>query len=189
MTMSTPESALRPLQARRRVPVFLIVVLVLIVLAVWGIVDRIDARANLRRATAAASVVSVTTILPTPGQGSASLILPGNVEAYADAPIYARTSGYLKRWYVDIGGAVKAGQVLAVIESPEVDQQLRQAQADLATAQANYQLAQSTANRWKNLLATESVSQQDADEKNGDALAKKRRCCRHRPTSRVCVNW
>src|SRR5205807_622580 len=82
---------------------------------------------------------------------------------FYEAPIYARTSGYLKNWYTDIGTAVKKGRVLAEIDTPEVDQQLRQAEADLATADANYELARTTNERWKGLLATESVSQQDAD--------------------------
>jgi RND family efflux transporter MFP subunit len=94
------------------------------------------------------------------------------VQAYYEAPIYARTSGYLKVWHTDIGATVKKGQVLAEIDTPEVDQQLRQAQADLATAQANYELARTTHERWQGLLATESVSQQDADQRAGDAAAK-----------------
>jgi RND family efflux transporter MFP subunit len=99
-------------------------------------------------------------------------MLPGSVQAYYEAPIYARTSGYLKTWHTDIGAAVKKGQLLAEIEAPEVDQQLRQAEADLGTARANYELARTTNERWRGLLATESVSQQDADQRAGDAAAK-----------------
>jgi RND family efflux transporter MFP subunit len=101
------------------------------------------------------------------------LVLPGTVQAYIEAPIYARTSGYLKDWLTDIGTDVVKGQLLGEIETPEVDKQLSQAQADLATARANEALANSTNERWKGLLATESVSKQDADEKAGDAAAKK----------------
>jgi RND family efflux transporter MFP subunit len=99
-------------------------------------------------------------------------VLPGSVQAFIEAPIYARTNGYLKAWYTDIGSPVKKGQLLAEIDTPEVDQQLSQAQADLDTARANETLSRSTNKRWQGLLATESVSQQDAEEKAGDAAAK-----------------
>ena len=101
------------------------------------------------------------------------LVLPASVEAFNDAPIHARVSGYLKRWYVDIGSPVKAGQLLAEIDTPEVDQQLAQARADLATAQANAALSQTTATRWAALLTRNAVSRQEADEKNGDLAAKR----------------
>ena len=100
-------------------------------------------------------------------------MLPGAVQAYIEAPIYARTNGYLKKWYTDIGTQATKGQLLAEIESPEIDQQLSQAQADLATARANENLSASTNERWKGLLGTESVSKQDAEEKAGDYSAKK----------------
>jgi RND family efflux transporter MFP subunit len=109
--------------------------------------------------------VTVATTKPQPLTELTELILPGNLQANYEAPIYARTSGYLKRWLVDIGAPVKAGQVLGEIESPEVDSQLRQAQADLATAQANQRIAAVTAERWRNLRASDSVSKQEADEK------------------------
>jgi RND family efflux transporter MFP subunit len=99
------------------------------------------------------------------------LILPGNVQANYEAPIYARTSGYLKSWRVDIGTPVKAGQLLAEIESPEVDSQLHQAEADLETAEANRKIADLTAERWRNLRATDSVSKQEADEKIASAAS------------------
>ena len=99
--------------------------------------------------------------------------LPGNIQAFIDAPIYARTNGYLKRWYVDIGGRVKNGQLLAEIDTPELDQQLQQARADLATAKANYDLAQTTAARYESLLKSDSVAKQDVDNAVGDAHAKK----------------
>src|SRR5438876_294607 len=126
----------------------------------------------LAREAAAAAVPTVATVKPKAGPGSDTLVLPGSVQAFYEAPIYARTSGYLKKWYTDIGTAVKKGRVLAEIDTPEVDQQLRQAEADLATADANYELARTTNERWKGLLATESVSQQDADQRAGDAAAK-----------------
>jgi RND family efflux transporter MFP subunit len=144
-----------------------------IVLAVWGIASRVSARNALSRATAAAAATTVETVKPTLAPGSEALVLPGSVQAYYEAPIYARTNGYLRAWYMDIGTPVKKGQLLAEIETPEVDQQLGQAQADLATAAANYQLAKSTDVRWQGLLATESVSKQDAEQRAGDAAAKK----------------
>jgi len=143
-----------------------------LVLAVWGIVSRLSARNTLGREADEAAVATVATVKPSRGPASNTLVLPGSVQAYYEAPIYARTSGYLKTWYTDIGTTVKKGQLLAEIDAPEVDQQLRQAQADLATAQANYELARTTNERWKGLLATESVSQQDADQRAGDAAAK-----------------
>ena len=143
-----------------------------VILAVWGIASRLIARAALEGEAASAAIATVTTVKPIQGPASDTLVLPGTVQAFYEAPIYARTSGYLKAWHTDIGTTVKKGQLLAEIDAPEVDQQLRQAQADLATAQANYELARTTNERWKGLLATESVSQQDADQRAGDAAAK-----------------
>jgi RND family efflux transporter MFP subunit len=105
-------------------------------------------------------------------QGASQLSLPGAVQAFQTAQIYARVSGYLKTWRQDIGSQVKAGQVLASIDAPELDQQLEQAKADLVTAQANQRLAALTAKRWSALLSSEAVSQQAVDEKVGDEAAK-----------------
>ena len=146
---------------------------VTVALGIWGEVSRVLARSALGRQTAEAAVPTVVTVTPTRSNLGDSLVLPGTVTAFIEAPIYARTSGYLKAWYTDIGTRVVKGQLLAEIETPEIDQQLSQAQADLATARANEALAQSTNIRWKGLLATDSVSKQDADEKAGDAAAKK----------------
>jgi RND family efflux transporter MFP subunit len=143
-----------------------------LLLAVWGIVSRLMARNALAHEAREAAIPTVITTQPHPGPAADTLVLPGSVQAYYEAPIYARTSGYLKVWYTDIGAAVKKGQLLAEIETPEVDQQLHQAEADLGTARANYELARSTNERWQGLLATESVSQQDADQRAGDAAAK-----------------
>jgi RND family efflux transporter MFP subunit len=166
----TPEQATAA-PARQRHYVLIAVALALI-LAVWGIVSRLTARNGLEREAAAAAVLTVATVKPKSGPAADTLVLPGSVQAYYEAPIYARTSGYLKVWYTDIGATVKNGQLLAEIDTPEVDQQLRQAQADLATANANYELARITNERWQGLLATQSVSQQDADQRSGDAAAK-----------------
>ena len=100
-------------------------------------------------------------------------MLPGNMQAFVATPIFARISGYLKKWYCDIGARVKAGELLAEIETPEIDRQLEQARADLATAQANFELARTTADRYQNLFKTEAVAKQDLDNKVGDLHAKK----------------
>ena len=143
-----------------------------LLLAVWGILSRMITRNALAREAHEAAIPTVITTRPHQGPAADTLVLPGSVQAYYEAPIYARTSGYLKAWHTDIGTPVKKGQLLAEIEAPEVDQQLRQAEADLGTARANYELARTTNERWQGLLATESVSQQDADQRAGDAAAK-----------------
>ena len=149
-----------------------VAIALVLLLAVWGIVSRLIARNALAREAHAAAIPTVLTTRPHRGPAADTLLLPGSVQAFYEAPIYARTSGYLKTWHTDIGAPVKKGQLLAEIEAPEVDQQLRQAEADLGTARANYELARTTNERWKGLLATESVSQQDADQRAGDAAAK-----------------
>jgi RND family efflux transporter MFP subunit len=143
-----------------------------VILAIWGIVHRLSARNSLEKQAVQAAIPTVSTTKAQAGPAANKLVLPGTVQAFYEAPIYARTNGYLKLWYTDIGASVKQGQLLAEIETPEVDQQLHQAQADLGTAQANYELARTTNVRWQGLLATQSVSQQDADERAGDAAAK-----------------
>jgi RND family efflux transporter MFP subunit len=158
---------------RRRIRTIAWAVLVVaVVLAAWGIFDRLAARESLAKRSADAAISTVLVVSPTSAGKAASLELPANVQAYTDAPIYARTNGYLKRRLVDIGAHVKQGQLLAEIDAPEVDQQIHQAEADLATAEANDALAQSTAQRWKEMLPTDSVAKQDVDEKMGDAAAK-----------------
>jgi RND family efflux transporter MFP subunit len=146
---------------------------VALLLATWGEVHRVLARSTLRQKTADDATLIVATVAPTHSAAGEELVLPGAVQAYSEARIYARTNGYLKSWSVDIGSTVKKGQLLAEIDAPEVDQQLAQAIADLATTRANEALSNTTNARWKELLTTESVSKQDADEKAGDAAAKK----------------
>jgi RND family efflux transporter MFP subunit len=150
----------------------LILLVVALCLAVWGEVSRVRARASLGKDAAQAAILTVITVTPNRTPLGEELVLPGSVQAYVEAPIYARTSGYLKAWRTDIGTQVTKGQLLGEIDAPEVDRQLSQAEADLATARANESLSNSTNVRWKGLLATESVSKQDADEKAGDAAAK-----------------
>jgi multidrug efflux system membrane fusion protein len=151
----------------------LLLLVTALALAAWGEISRVMARDALRKEAARDAVPTVVTITANRTSLGEDLVLPGTVRAFVEAPIYARTSGYLKTWYTDIGTPVKKGQLLAEIETPEVDQQYAQAQADLETARANESLSNSTNKRWQGLLSTESVSQQDADEKAGDAAAKK----------------
>jgi len=141
-------------------------------LVAGGIVPRLKARAALRKETTDLAIPNVTVIHPKQGAPHQELVLPGNIQAFTDAPIYARTNGYLKKWYVDIGTHVKSGQLLAEIDTPEVDQQLEQARANLNTAQANYRLSQITANRYQELRNTDSVAKQDVDNAVGDFQAK-----------------
>ncbi|MGO9990919.1 MAG: efflux RND transporter periplasmic adaptor subunit [Steroidobacteraceae bacterium] len=151
----------------------LLLLVTALALAAWGEISRVMARDALRKEAARDAVPTVVTVTANRTSLGEDLVLPGTVQAFVEAPIYARTSGYLKTWYTDIGTPVKKGQLLAEIETPEVDQQYAQAQADLETARANESLSNSTNRRWQGLLSTESVSQQDADEKAGDAAAKK----------------
>ena len=136
-------------------------------------VGRAHAERALARATLEAAVPSVNVIHPQAGAPNQEIALPGYTQAFTDTPVYARTSGYLKSWRVDIGARVKKGDLLAEIETPEVDQQLRQARADLATARANLNLAVITAERNQNLLKTRSVSTQDRDNAEGALAADK----------------
>jgi RND family efflux transporter MFP subunit len=165
----TPPPGLQPKLKRYA----LILLIIAAVLAIWGEVSRVRAREALRKESAEATILTVTTVTPVHQKEGEELVLPGTVQAFIEAPIYARTSGYVKTWYTDIGAHVHKGELMAELETPEVDQQLNQALADLTTARANQALAESTNERWKALLATESVSKQDADEKAGDAAAKK----------------
>jgi RND family efflux transporter MFP subunit len=151
----------------------LIALIVAIGLGIWGEVSRVLARTSLGKETAESAMPTVATVTAERSSLGEDLVLPGAVQAFIEAPIYARTSGYLKSWYTDIGTQVTKNQLLAEIETPEVDQQLSQARADLATARANENLSNSTNVRWQGLLSTESVSKQDAEEKSGDAAAKK----------------
>jgi RND family efflux transporter MFP subunit len=162
-------------QPRAKHGILITVVALLIVAAVViaGVVPRVRARAALKTETYNLAVPTVSVMHPKLGSPESEIVLPGNIQAFEDSAIYARTSGYLKDWYVDIGARVKAGQLLADIETPEVDQQLDQARADLNTAQANYHLSEITANRYQDLLKSDSVSKQDADNANGDFQAKK----------------
>jgi RND family efflux transporter MFP subunit len=138
----------------------------------FGIRSRSDSQHDLKLATARAAVPSVTVTHPVVGSKAQEIVLPGNTQAFIDTSIYARTNGYLKQWFVDIGAHVAAGQLLAIIDAPELDQQLQQAEADLKSAQANQSLAETTNVRWQGLVAKHAVSQQEADQVAGDLAAK-----------------
>jgi RND family efflux transporter MFP subunit len=156
----------------RAVLAALIVLAIIAVVVAAGIIPRLRSRQVLREETERSAQPEVVVARPERAAPSEELVLPGNIQAFTDAPIYARTNGYLKRWYFDIGAHVKQGQLLAEIESPEVDQQLTQAKEDLATAEANLNLAKITANRYVSLFKTDSVAKQDVDNAVQDAAAK-----------------
>ena len=162
-----------PPVSKTRVVLFLLcALLIAVVLTVTGILPRIHAEKKLAQDTEDMTVPQVNAIRLKEGAPTQEIVLPGNIQAYQDAPIYSRTDGYLKKWYVDIGGRVKQGQLIAEIDSPEVDQQLMQARADLATAQANLQLSRTTSARYSDLLKSDAVSHQDTDNAISDTQAK-----------------
>ncbi|MBV8069082.1 MAG: efflux RND transporter periplasmic adaptor subunit [Acidobacteriaceae bacterium] len=155
----------------RTILVVLVLLLAVAAVVASGILPRIRARRALRAETEREAEPVVNIFRPDREAPSEEVVLPANIQAFVDAPIFARTNGYLKRWYHDIGSRVKKGELLAEIESPEVDQQLQQAQHDLATAQANLALAQTTAQRYVDLLKTDSVAKQDVDNAVQSAAA------------------
>jgi len=136
-------------------------------LLIFGIWSRVKARTALNTETAQAALTAVSVVSPKQTTPAEEIILPGNVQPYISSPIYARTNGYLKKWYFDIGAHVKQGELLALIETPEVDQQLQQARSNLLTAQANLELASITKTRYQGLLKSNAVSQQDVDNAVG----------------------
>jgi RND family efflux transporter MFP subunit len=138
-----------------------------------GIQTRVHAESKLQQATNQAAVLSVDVALPQSAAPTQEVVLPGSTQAFIDSPIYARTNGYLKQWYVDIGARVKQGQLLAEIDTPEVDQQLQQSRAELETAQANRDLAATTSDRWQFLLQSGSVSKQETDQAVSNLRAQK----------------
>ena len=137
----------------------------------YGLYRRHANETTLQQATNEAAVPNVSVVHPAGGSKAGDLSLPGNVQAFTEAPIYSRTNGYLKKWYFDIGSHVRTGQLLAVIETPEVDQQLNQSRAELERMQANEQLAGTTSTRWQALLAKHAVSQQEADQARSNYIA------------------
>src|ERR1700727_1306395 len=146
----------------------LITAIVLVAIVVIGLITRVTQARSLKTWTETQAVPTVSVVSPERSTADAVLDLPGRMEAYTRAPIYAQVSGYLKNWNVDIGAPVKAGQLLAEIQTPEIDQQLLQARADLASTKANAELAGITAKRWQAMLGSDSVAQQDVDQRTGD---------------------
>jgi RND family efflux transporter MFP subunit len=138
-----------------------------------GISRRVRAESVLTRATENAAIPVVNVVRPKMGAPLEEIVLPGNTQAFSDTPIYARTNGYLKRWYYDIGAKVKRGDLLAEIDTPEIDNQLQQTRSELENAEASYHLAQTTAARWQALLQSDAVSRQETDEKIADVQTKK----------------
>lgn len=128
---------------------------------------------TLAKNTETLAVPTVAIIHPIPEPGDEKLVLPGTMQAYVESPIYARTNGYLKKWYFDIGSRVKKGDLLVDIDTPEIDQELSQARADLNTSRANENLSQITATRYTELLKTDGVSKQEVDNATGDLEAKR----------------
>lgn len=174
MSAETPPPQAAPTKPRRRVT--MIVALVAAAGAIFvvaqGLASRLDHNANLKAWTEAQAVPTVAVVAPTTGGGATTLDLPGRLEAYSRAALFSRVAGYLKGWNVDIGAKVTAGQVLAEVEAPDLDQQLLQARASLASAEASEALAENTAKRWQGLIGTNGVSRQTIDEKMADLVVK-----------------
>jgi len=171
-SIASIQGATRQRSPLRNAAILLIAVIVVGLLVLSGIVPRLRSRKALAAETNELAAPTVLVVQPKQGAPSQEILLPGNIQAFVDAPIYARTNGYLKRWYFDIGSHVQQGQLLAEIESPEVDQQLSQAQADLGTATANLHLSQITANRFSDLIKQDAVSQQETDNAVSDLASK-----------------
>ena len=175
-TLPRPDPAPEPRPRRSKGPILTVIVLVIAgaLVAAWGIVERGEAMTDLdARDPRAGDLERRRHHAVARDRAAEEVALPGNIQPYTDAAIFARTTGYLKARYADIGSKVKAGQLLAEIDTPEIDQQLLQARADLATAKANEGLAQTTAERYQDLIKTDSVSRQDLDNANGSYEAKK----------------
>jgi RND family efflux transporter MFP subunit len=168
------ERAASPAQHKGHGWIILILVLIIVALVViGGILPRMHADAEVKKETNELAVPTVIVQKPKSSSSASEIVLPGNMQAFTDAPIYARTNGYLKSWYFDIGAHVKQGQLLAIIDTPEIDQQLSQAKADLNTAQANFSLSQLTEQRYQDLKSSDAVSKQDVDNAHGDFESKK----------------
>ncbi|HEU4982766.1 MAG TPA: efflux RND transporter periplasmic adaptor subunit [Acidobacteriaceae bacterium] len=163
MTNQNNEDEKPPISGRKAALIIILLLLAALVFALAGIVPRLRAGDALQKETDVLAAPNVVVAKPVKGAPAQAVVLPGNVQAYTDSGIYARTDGYLKKWYFDIGSRVKKGQLLAVIESPEVDQQLAQARADLATAKTNAANAKIQAARYQDLLKSNAVSKQETD--------------------------
>ena len=170
--MATENDSQSQPRKRRLFGVLLFGVLVLVVLGALTLFQRRSQYQALAKETETLAIPTVAVIHPITEPSEEGLVLPGSMQAYVESPIYARTNGYLKKWYRDIGSRVRAGELLADIDTPEVDQQLAQAKADLETSKANLSLSKITANRYQDLITSESVSKQEVDNAAGDLAAK-----------------
>jgi RND family efflux transporter MFP subunit len=167
------ENEIQPQPGRSRLLVsLLVVVVILVLLGSFTLIQRRSQYQALAKETEVRAVPTVAVIHPVTEPPEEGLVLPGAMQAYVESPIYARTNGYLKKWYRDIGSRVRKGELLADIDTPEVDQQLIQARADLETSKANANLSHITANRFEDLIKTDSVSKQEVDNAAGDLAAK-----------------
>jgi RND family efflux transporter MFP subunit len=173
ITTPTPSSdAAQGVRARHwRVAAILAVAVIGVLF--FGIRSRLKAETNLAKVTAQLALPSVSVVAPKQTAAAQEIVLPGNVQPYISSPVYARTDGYLKKWYFDIGAHVREGQLLAIIQAPEIDQQLAQARSTLATAQANLETAQITRDRYQALLKKHAVAQQAVDDAVGTYTANK----------------
>jgi RND family efflux transporter MFP subunit len=151
---------------------FLIVFVIFAILGIYAVSQRVSEHKALAQQTELTAVPFVSVIHGTPIDTNSEMVLPGSLKPNVESPIYARTNGYLKKWYKDIGSHVEKGEILAEIDTPEIDQQLAQSRAELVTVQANLNLSKLTATRYQDLIKTDSVSRQDLDNANGDFAAK-----------------
>src|SRR6202050_4610780 len=154
-----------PPSTRRLRTISIVVAVFALVVVAYGLVSRAAQNSHLHELTESRAVPNVAVVNPSTARNGSGLELPGRLEAYIRAPIYARVPGYLKSWHHDIGSKVKAGEVLAEIDTPDLDQQLAQTRADLNVAQANAHLAQIGAERWQSLASTDAVAKQDVDQR------------------------
>jgi RND family efflux transporter MFP subunit len=152
---------------------FLILFVIFLILGIYAVSQRTSEHKALAQQTEQMAIPYVSVIRATPINSDSEMVLPGTLKPYVESPLYARTNGYLKKWYKDIGSHVAKGDILAEIDTPEIDQQLAQARADLVTAQANLSLSTLTATRYQDLIKTDSVSRQDLDNANGDLAARR----------------
>jgi RND family efflux transporter MFP subunit len=178
MTVSSTEqqagqAARSPHGRRKMILLSIVPFIILAALAIYSLAEKRNTNRVLAQQTTRMAVPVVAVIHPNALNADSGLVLPGALQAFVESPIYARTNGYLKKWYKDIGSHVKQGELLAEIDSPEIDQQLSQARADLGTAQANANLSATTAARYQDLIKTDSVSKQEVDNAVGDYNAKK----------------
>jgi len=171
--MSPQDGNQAPAKGGKLFKVLTVGALLLVVLGAFTLLQRRSEYRTLAEETESLAIQTVGVIHPSPETGEENLVLPGTMEAFVESPIYARTNGYLKKWYHDIGSRVQKGDLLADIDTPEVDQQLSQARADLATAQANAHLSEITSSRYSELLKTDGVSKQEVDNATGDLAAKR----------------